>query len=61
LHETYVVAPGAYESMYVDMPPTGLGAIRSLAEAAGVRDKARGRIRLSAPAPFKEKKMALLT
>ncbi|MCA6091392.1 DUF4188 domain-containing protein [Streptomyces sp. SCA3-4] len=25
-HETYVVPAGSYESVYVDMPPTGLGA-----------------------------------
>lgn len=25
-HETYIVQAGSYESIYVDMPPTGLGA-----------------------------------
>ncbi|MGW7193838.1 DUF4188 domain-containing protein, partial [Streptomyces sp. NPDC054838] len=25
-HETYIVPAGSYESVYVDMPPTGLGA-----------------------------------
>lgn len=41
-HETYVVGPGRYETVYTNMPPTGLGrvapretAIKRLGTAAG--------------------------
>ncbi len=43
-HETYVVGPGRYETVYTNVPPTGLGrvapretAIRRLGTAAGRR------------------------
>ncbi|MET0362338.1 MAG: DUF4188 domain-containing protein [Sphingobium sp.] len=44
-HETYVVESGAHESIYVGMPPFGLGKASGLREAAGKRDAARGRLR----------------
>lgn len=43
-HETYSVASGAYESMYIDMPPTGLGAFVGAVDASGARRTARGRL-----------------
>ncbi|MDQ2857923.1 MAG: DUF4188 domain-containing protein [Candidatus Eremiobacteraeota bacterium] len=44
-HETYVVAPGAFESVYVNMPPFGLGKAGSLTPASGKRETAAGRLR----------------
>lgn len=35
-HETYVVAPGGYENIYVDMPPFGLGRAGTLASLTDV-------------------------
>ena len=43
-HETYVVRPGAYETVYNNMPPWGLGAAGRLVEARGHRKAARDRI-----------------
>ncbi len=43
-HETYVVAPGAFESVYVNMPPFGLGKAGSLTPASGKRETAAGRL-----------------
>jgi hypothetical protein len=43
-HETYLVAPGQYEAMYVNMPEFGLGAATGLVPATGKRDTARGRV-----------------
>lgn len=43
-HETYVVAPGEHESIYVAMPPFGLGKASGLREATGGRDSARERM-----------------
>ena len=34
-HETYVIAPGNYESIYVNMPPFGLGKAGTLLPASG--------------------------
>jgi hypothetical protein len=34
-HETYVVEPGNYENIYVNMPPFGLGKIGALSPAIG--------------------------
>lgn len=34
-HETYLVSSGAYESVYNNMPPIGLGAAASVVPAAG--------------------------
>ncbi len=43
-HETYSVAPGAYESLYVDMAPTGLGKLVGVVPATGARKNARQRL-----------------
>lgn len=43
-HETYKVAPGSYESVYVNMPPFGLGKAGVLRPATGGRQSASGRL-----------------
>jgi len=43
-HETYVVAPGSYENIYVNMPPFGLGRVGTLTPAGGGRASARERM-----------------
>lgn len=43
-HETYVVQPGQYESIYVNMPVFGLAAATRHVPATGHRDTARGRM-----------------
>lgn len=43
-HETYVVAPGAYENIYVNMPEFGLGKAGELHSASGKRFGARDRL-----------------
>lgn len=43
-HETYAVAPGAYENVYVNMPPFGLGKAGSLEPATGNRQSAAERL-----------------
>ena len=43
-HETYVVAPGTYENVYVNMPPFGLGAVAGLVEATGPNARAARRL-----------------
>lgn len=54
-HETYVVGPGRYENVYVNMPAFGLGRAGALQPAAGGRQSASGRLRATAgedpPAP----------
>lgn len=49
-HETYLVRPGQAESIYVNMPPYGMGAAGALHEARGERATA-GRRLASAAAP----------
>ena len=44
-HETYAVAAGAHESIYVNMPKFGLGAIGEALPATAGRNAARGRMR----------------
>lgn len=44
-HETYLIKPGGYENVYVDMPPSGLGKAGKLVPASGHRHSARGRMR----------------
>lgn len=44
-HEAYVVEPGQYESLYINMPAFGLGKIAPLVEANGDLATGRGRIR----------------
>ncbi|GAA4009029.1 hypothetical protein GCM10022631_21640 [Deinococcus rubellus] len=43
-HETYRVAAGQYETVYVDMPTFGLGQAGKLVEASGRRATAAGRM-----------------
>ncbi len=43
-HETYRVAAGEYETVYVNMPAFGLGQVGKLVEAAGRRSTAAGRM-----------------
>ncbi len=44
-HETYVVQGGAYETLYANMTPFGLGRIAGVVDASGSRKHARDRIR----------------
>ncbi len=43
-HETYLIKPGNYESVYSAMPPVGLGKVGTLVPATGKREDARSRI-----------------
>lgn len=43
-HETYVIAPGRYEALYVHMPPFGLGRVAGVVPAEGKLATAKGRI-----------------
>ena len=43
-HETYAVSAGRYESIYVNMPPFGLGKAGTLHAADGLRQSARSRL-----------------
>lgn len=43
-HETYLIKPGQYENVYVDMPKSGLGRAGTLVPAIGHRQSARGRL-----------------
>ena len=43
-HETYVVTPGSYENIYVNMPAFGLGRAGTLRTATGGRQSAEGRM-----------------
>ena len=45
-HETYAAQPGSYETMYVNMPPFGLGKAGTLLPASGVRHAAAGRLNI---------------
>ncbi len=45
-HETYLVAPGSYESIYVNMPEFGLGAAGAVFDSVGKREGAKGRVGL---------------
>ena len=47
-HETYLIEPGHYESVYNNMPPYGLGAAGTLVDAVGVRQSAHARIKAAA-------------
>lgn len=44
-HETYVVPPQGSETVYVNMPPFGLGRVAGLVPATGPRGAARERLR----------------
>lgn len=43
-HETYQIAQGASESIYVNMPPFGLGKAGTLQQARGRQESAEGRL-----------------
>ena len=43
-HETYIVSPGRYENIYVNMPAFGLGKVGSLVAASGSLHSASGRV-----------------
>jgi hypothetical protein len=43
-HETYTVAPGQFESIYVNMPRFGLGAAAGHLPSTGPRSDAKGRM-----------------
>ena len=43
-HETYLVRPGQYENVYVNMPLFGLGQVGELRAATGGRQSAEGRL-----------------
>jgi hypothetical protein len=47
-HETYLVQPGCYETVYNNMPPFGLGAAGTLADASGLRQSAHQRLKAAA-------------
>jgi hypothetical protein len=53
-HETYLIQPGCYETVYNNMPPFGLGAAGRLVDATGARQDARQRLKASAEAAAKE-------
>lgn len=44
-HETYVIKPGAYENIYNNMPPFGLGVAGTLVPAKDHRREARQRLK----------------
>lgn len=44
-HETYLIAPGRYETVYNNMPPYGLGLAGELVDAIAHRKEARQRLR----------------
>ena len=43
-HETYVASPGSYESIYVNMPPVGLGKAGTVCPATGAKQSAACRM-----------------
>lgn len=43
-HETYLVTPGSYENIYVNMPAFGLGKVGKRVPASGGKQTALGRI-----------------
>jgi len=47
-HETYLIEPGHYESVYNNMPPYGLGAAGTLVDAIGARQSAHARMKAAA-------------
>jgi len=44
-HETYLVAPGQFETVYNNMPRFGLGAAGDIVDAVGARQEARQRVK----------------
>ena len=43
-HETFVVAPGQVDTIYVNMPEYGMGKVAGVEPAIGNRSEARGRL-----------------
>jgi hypothetical protein len=43
-HETYIIKPGQYETIYSGMPPVGLGKVGRLVAASGNRESSRSRV-----------------
>lgn len=43
-HETYAIGAGRYETIYVNMPPFGLGRVGTLSAAEGRRQSAASRL-----------------
>ena len=43
-HETYIISPGSYESVYNNMPPFGLGRVGNLVPATGLFQHAKERL-----------------
>lgn len=50
-HETYVVSPGTYENIYVNMPPFGLGKVGTLSAASAGLQSADARLKASETQP----------
>ena len=50
-HQTYHIAPGRYQNIYVNMPPFGLGKAGSLAGASGARESASARLDANTAGP----------
>jgi Domain of unknown function (DUF4188) len=50
-HETYIVEPGHYESVYANMPPFGLGLASGTRPATGSRKDAKSRLAQAAQTP----------
>jgi hypothetical protein len=50
-HETYLVAEGQYESVYVNMPEFGLGEAGRVVPAVGRMQSAKARLRQTDPEP----------
>jgi hypothetical protein len=50
-HETYVISPGTYENIYVNMPPFGLGKAGTLAQATGGMESATARLHATGEQP----------
>ncbi len=46
-HETYVVSPGGYENIYVNMPAFGLGKVGTLSTTSAGLQSAEARLRAS--------------
>lgn len=46
-HETYLIAPGRHESVYVNMPTFGLSKAGRAVQATGKRKSAAGRIKVN--------------
>jgi len=47
-HETYLIQPGCYETVYNNMPRYGLGAAGTLVDAVGARQTAHQRLKAAA-------------